>query len=156
MSIAQISPCQRHFLPLAARKIYSSIEPPSQHLVVLAGKSGNHVIRKALLCGLLQQLQMIQVLDTPNRNVFTCRHLVAHEVLKNDANLMIKVFQVILVQIDTIEQNLSFGRIVQARQQLDDRCLALAVLSNQSDPLSWMKMKIQVLDHHPHASRIPE
>ena len=119
-------------------------------------QSGNHVIRKALLCGLLQQLQMIQVLDTPNRNVFTCRHFVAHEVLKNDANLMIKVFQVILVQIDTIEQNLSFGRIVQARQQLDDRCLALAVLSNQSDPLPWVKMKIQVLDHHPHASWIPE
>ena len=36
------------------------------------------------------------------------RHFIAHEILKDNANLAVEVFQVVFAKIDAIEQHLPF------------------------------------------------
>ena len=64
------------------------------------------------------------------------RHLVAHEVLKDDTDLAVQVFDAVIPQINAVEQNTAVGRIVEAGNQFDDRRLALAILADQGDPFA--------------------
>src|SRR5260370_138247 len=48
LSVAQISPRQRDFLPLAAGKIYSLLEAAAQHLLVGSGQATNNILRHPL------------------------------------------------------------------------------------------------------------
>ena len=41
-----------------------------------------------------------------NGDVFASRHLVAHEVLKDDSDFSVKIGQVVFAQVDAIQQNL--------------------------------------------------
>ena len=74
--------------------------------------------------------------DAAHGDVFARRHLIAHEVLKDDADLRVQVVQIVFAQVDAIEQNLAFGRIVEPGNELDDRGLALAVFANQGHALA--------------------
>ena len=103
-----------------------------------------------------EQLQVVNLLNPAHRDVFTRRHLIAHKVLKDNANLTIKIFQTILSQVHPVEQHLAFGGIVKPRDQLDDGGLALTVLSDQRNPLAGMKMEVQAVQHQPRTSRIPK
>ena len=57
----------------------------------------------------LEHRKIVDLFDAPDGDVFARRHLVAHEVLEDDANLAIQVVQVIFAQVDSVEQNLPFG-----------------------------------------------
>ena len=79
---------------------------------------------------------LMRLIDAADRDVLSRRHLEAHEVLKDDADVAVKIFERVLAQIDAVEQNLSLGRIVEARDELDDGRLALAVFADQRDAFS--------------------
>ena len=82
----------------------------------------------------------------PDRNVLAGRHLVAHEVLEDDADLSVEGFQVVFAKVDSIQQDLPFRGIVQPSQQLDDRGLALPIFSDERDALAGMQMKIEFVE----------
>ena len=70
--------------------------------------------------------------DAAYLDIFASGHFIAHEVLKDDADFSMQVVQVVFAQVDTIEQNLAFGRIVEPGDELDDGGLSLAVLADQA------------------------
>ena len=96
---------------------------------------------------LSNQLQVVDLLNPADRNIFSCGHLVPHKVLKYHANFPIKIFQTVLAQIDSIQQNLSFRRVVKASQQLNDSSFAFAVFADQRYSLPRTQMKIQSIQN---------
>ena len=48
----------------------------------------------------------------------------------------VQVGEVVFAQIDAIQQNPAFGRIVEPRDQLDDRGFSLAVFADQRHALA--------------------
>ena len=49
----------------------------------------------------------MRLVDAAYRDVFSSRHLEAHEVLKDDADMAVKIFEGVLPQVDAVEQYLS-------------------------------------------------
>ena len=82
--------------------------------------------------------------DATHSDILPGGHLEAHEVLEDDANLAVEVGQVVVAQVDTVEQDLAFGRIVEAGDELDDCGFALAVFADQGDAFAGSKREIEV------------
>src|ERR1700675_4174369 len=156
LRVAQVSSSQRNFLPFPTGKIHALLETPAEHLVVTQGQSRDGLICHAFSCRTLQQVQISDSFDPPNRYVFESGHFIAHEILKDHANLAMQVFQVVLAKIDTIQQNLSFCRIVEAGNQLHDGGFALTIFANQREPFAEKKLKINIVENPPRVSRIAE
>src|SRR5215207_2254247 len=51
-------------------------------------------------------------------------HVVAHEVLEDDADRAAQVGEVVIAKVHAVEQDAPLGRIVQAREELGERRLA--------------------------------
>src|SRR5258708_24975562 len=124
LRVAQISPRQRDLLPLAAGKIHSLLEAAAQHLLVGPGQAADDILGHALACGDPQQVEIVDLLDAANRDVLAGGHFVAHEVLKDNADLPMQIFEVVLAKIESIEQDLSISGIVEPGHQLNDGGLA--------------------------------
>src|ERR1700735_2270963 len=82
------------------------------------------------------------------------RHFVAHELLENYADLRPQAFQIVFAEGCAIEKNLSFGGVVQSREQLDDGGLSLAVLTDDGNPLRRPKFETHVLQHLARTARV--
>src|SRR5437773_1071617 len=99
---------------------------------------------------------VLSSLDLAHRDVLGGRHLVPHEILKDDGGLAGQVLKVVLAQVSTVEQNRPLCRIVEPRQKLDDGRLALAVLANQRNPPARLEPKVEVVEHPPGTAGIRE
>src|SRR5579864_6154299 len=102
----------------------------------------------------MQEGQVVDFFDSTDCNVFARSHLIAHEILEDDADLAIKIFEVILAQVDAIEQDLAFGGIVQASDQFDNGGLALAVFADEGHAFAGANMEVQSIENEARASRI--
>src|SRR5258708_9197632 len=156
LSVAEISPRQRDFLPLAAGKIYSLLEAAAQHLLVGSGQATNNILGHALACGDPQQVKIVNLFNAADRYVLAGGHFIAHEILEDDADLTMQILQVVLAKIDSIEQDLSIRGIVQPGHQLDDSGLALAIFANQRQPLRGMQLKINAIENQSGISGVAE
>src|SRR5579864_7966303 len=128
LRVSQVGTSKDNLLPFSTRKIQAAIETTAQHLFVTSRKSGNYIIRHALAGCRPQERQIVDFPDPPYCDVFPSRHFISHEVLKDDANLAIEIFEAVLAQVHTIKQDLSFCGIVEPGDQFDHGCLALPVL----------------------------
>src|SRR5579862_4565595 len=106
----------------------------------------DHFIRQTLVGGMAQQGSVVEFLNQTGGDVFTRCHFVAHKVLKDDTDLAVKVFEVVLAEVNAIEQNLPLSRIVEPRHQLDNGSFALPVLANEGNPFAGMEMKVQAIE----------
>ena len=70
--------------------------------------------------------------------------VVAHVVLEDDADLVAQASSVVFAQVGAIEQDPALGRVVEPRQELDERRLAGAVLADQRDLLAGRERKAQI------------
>src|SRR5207248_1083213 len=59
-------------------------------------------------------------------------------------------------QVHSVEQDLTFGGIVEPGNQLDNGGFALAVLADQSDPLTGTKLEVEAIEHQARAAGIAE
>ena len=87
---------------------------------------------------------LVRAVDAADGDVLPRGHLVAHEVLEDDADLAMEIFELVVAEVHAVEQDLPFGRVVETRDQLDDGGLALAVLADQCDALPGRKCKGEV------------
>ncbi len=94
--------------------------------------------------------------DTSDGDVFARGHLVAHEVLKDDSDLGVKIGEVVFAKVDAVEQDLAFGRIVEAGNELDDGSLSLAVFADQRDALAGTESEVEVAEDAPLRAGIVE
>ncbi len=69
LRVAQISPRQREFLPLAAGKIDAALKTPAEHLIQPAGKASEQAIRPAFLRRDPKRFVIVNVLD-PSTPIF--------------------------------------------------------------------------------------
>ncbi len=74
--------------------------------------------------------------------------LIAHEVLEDDADVGAQREQVVFAQVVPVEQDAALVRIVEAREQLDQRGLAGAVLADQREDFSGVQLEGQIA-HRP-------
>ena len=113
-----------------------ALEAAAEHLIVAAGQFTYDGVGKAFLSGEFDVALLMGLIDSTDCDVLACRHLEAHEVLKDDTDLPMEIFEGVLSQVDAVQQNLSLCGIVESRYEFDDGCLALAVLSYQRDSFS--------------------
>src|SRR5580704_828676 len=90
---------------------------------------------------------IVSLVDLTNGDVFRDGHLVACKVLKDDANLLPQIFQVVLAEIYTVQKNLSSSRVVQTRKKLHDSCLPMPILSHQRNSRRRFQLKTEVVEH---------
>ena len=69
---------------------------------------------------------------------------------------MIKIFEAVLAQIHTVQQDLSFCGIVEPGDQFHHGCLALAVLPDQRHSLSRLETEIHPVENESRTTGIPE
>src|SRR5713101_3329281 len=115
LRIAQISARQGNFLPLPAGKIQARLEAPAQHLFIASWQLRNHPVGQTFAGGCFEHFQIVNFLNPAHGDVLSRRHLVTHKILKDNTNFTIQVLQTILSKVDTVEQDLSLGGIVEPR-----------------------------------------
>src|SRR5690242_11209496 len=99
---------------------------------------------------------LARTLDLADRDILVEAHVVADEILKDDTHRLPHRREVVVAQVATIEQNLSFGGIVQAAEELHESGLAGAVQSDQCHALTWLKPEIDMPNRPTLTARIPE
>src|SRR6266446_9136225 len=149
LRVPEIGSRKRNALPFASREIDAAFKASAQHLVVAFWKLSNHLRGLAFSGSFLDAcqpdgLQGSVAVHTSDDNVFSCCHLVSHEVLKYHANFVMQILDGIIAQIDTVEQDLTLGDIVKAGNELDDRGLSLPILSDQRNPLTRHEDKVEI------------
>src|SRR4029077_8861648 len=117
-------------------------------------KFRDHFIGHTLFRRPLQRREGVDMFYAPDGDVFAGGHLIAHEILEYDANLAVEVVQVVFAQVDSIEQNLSFHRVIKTGQEFGHRRLSLTVFADQSYTLSRPQNEIQAVENEAGASRI--
>ena len=132
LRIAQIAAGQREFLPFTAGEIDAALEAAAEHLLEPIRKALDQVDRPAAGGRGQQPLGIADLADLPGGDVFAGRQIVAHEILKDDADLLVQVFEAVFAQIHAVEQDAAASRLVKARQQLDECRLALPVFADQA------------------------
>jgi hypothetical protein len=80
--------------------------------------------------------------DVAGADVLADAQLVAREVLEDDADAAAQGQLVPLLQVKAVEQDAAGGRGVEAREQLDQRGLAGAVLADQGEGLAVAQVKL--------------
>src|SRR2546430_3195994 len=126
---------QRHLLPFAAGKLHAVIEAAAQHLVETLRYPLRDRIRETAARRFTDPRLVIQCLDLTHTDVFAQDEIVTDKILEDDSDVPAKTVEVIVTQLDTIEQDATFVGIVEAGEQLYERCLARPTLSHQSDAL---------------------
>src|SRR5207237_10906091 len=116
----------------------------AEHLIVAGGQLAHDGVGEAFVSGEFDVVLLLDPVDTAYRDAFSSRHLVAHEILKDDTDVAMQIFEGVLPQVDAVEQNLSFGGVVEACDELDHGRLALAILTDQGDPFSRREGEIEI------------
>ena len=83
-------------------------------------------------------------------------HLVSDEVLEDDADLAVQILDVVLAQVDAVEQDTARRRVVQTRDQLHQRGLALPVLTDEGNALAAGDAEVEVVEDRPRVARVLE
>ena len=119
---------QGDLLPLPARQLDPAREP-SPELGVEAGAQRGHQLARAALLDRASEAQLVlEMLHAAEGHVLAHRQLVLVEVLEDDANPTPQLGLVPGPEISPVEQHAPLGRLIEVRQQLDERGFARAVL----------------------------
>ena len=82
-------------------------------------------------------------LDAADGDVVGGGQVIAHEVLEDDADVGAQREEVVFAQVVAVEQDAALVRVVEPREQLDQRGLAGAVLADQREDLAGAQVERQ-------------
>ena len=94
-------------------------------------------------------LAVCRYADIAKRHVLADRSRVAPEILKDYTVQLIQLADIVLTYIASVEQHRALGRVVQTRQQLDQRCFSGAVQTDEHNRLSRLYSQVNLLKHIP-------
>ena len=137
-------PRERDLLPLSARQLASTFEPATQLRFVALGHVLDERCGHAGFGGLRPTLGVVNVANIPGTNVFADRELVAAKVLKDDANALAQGFDVPVLQVQPVEEDVALGRLVEPGQQLYQCRLARAVFADQCQTFTRENLKADI------------
>src|SRR5689334_3863458 len=90
----------------------------------------------ATACGCLEDsLFILEMRHVTDAHILFELQLILIEVLKHDAKAREECIAIPIFQVFPIEKNAPFDGIVEARDELDERCFPSTVLSNDRDAL---------------------
>src|SRR4030095_12213180 len=127
---------QRHSLPLAKRELVAAVKPAAEHGLVPLREISDHRVGPALARRVDDLVHAVDRFDLAEPDIFADRQMIAHEILKDHADLLPKVEWIELANVRTVNQDRALGRVVEPAQELDQSCLARAVMSHQRDLLA--------------------
>src|ERR1700723_1934892 len=127
---------QGDFLPLTARQFAAVLEPLAQLGVIARGQVLHEFGRQTLGRGAAPAPLIVEGAYVARTDILAHHHLVAGEILKDDADSLAQCGLVPLLEIEPIQQDPPPGGPVQAGEQLDQRGLARAVLPDQRQTLA--------------------
>ena len=126
----------REVLPLASGEIDALVEGLAENRFVAVGQPADDVMGAGLLGGGLHERSLVNGVDLSQADVIRSGHVVAEEVLVDDADVATIVLQVVVPQIPTVQQDATLARVVQPGQQFDERGLASTVFADYRGLLS--------------------
>src|SRR3984957_15399578 len=135
---------QGDVLPLTARPLAAILEPLAQLGVIARGQVLHEFRRQTLSRGAAPALLIVEGAYVARTDIFADHHLVASEVLEDDADAPAQRGLIPLLQIEPIQEDSSPGGLVQAGEQLDQGGLARAVLPDQGEALPGPHVQIDV------------
>src|SRR5262249_13068996 len=94
------------------------------------------------------------LVDFADADVLVEAHVVAHEILKDDADRAPHLFEVVFAKIDAVKQDAPLARIVQARNELRERRFPGPVLTHERDALAGANREAQMADRPLFAARV--
>src|ERR1044071_7028417 len=115
----------------------SSMKPAAERCLVTLREFFDNRIGAALMRGGDYPVHILCRTDLAKANVFSRRQMIAHKILKNHADLLAQIERVDFSNIDTVEKNDPFARIVQPGEKLDQRSFTCAVMADQRYFFPW-------------------
>src|SRR6201987_1520706 len=125
----------RYFLPFTAGEFHNAFEAAPQELVVTFRKFSDQILRITIHSSRANLENIVGSFDAPDADVFGGRHVAAHEILEDNANLIPQRVEVVIAKIYAIEEDLSFRWVVETSQQLCDGRFSLPIFSHESNAL---------------------
>ncbi len=148
VGIAHVGAGDGDLLPLAAGELDAGLEAPSDELVVARRQALDHLVGEAAPRRFADALAIVAGLDPADGDVLAGGQVVAHEVLEDDADVAAQRGEVVIAQVAAVEQDPALVRVVEPRQELDQRRLAGAVLADQRQHLAGPQLEGEVA-HRP-------
>src|SRR5215472_10816970 len=142
LRVAQVSARQSHLLPFTAGEVHTPVKAPPEHLVVAGLEFLHHLVGAALLRGGDNFLDVVELGYPADAYVFERGHIVTHEVLEDNGNLAGAIVKVVFAEIDAVQINSPFRRVVEASEQFNDGRFALSVFADQGKPLSLVETQV--------------
>src|SRR5262244_862748 len=98
----------------------------------------------ALARGFDDLLLPVQRFDLAKADVLTGCQVIAHEILKDDADSLTEVQRIQFSNVDAVDQYHALGWIVKAAQEFDQGCFAGTVGSHQRDLFTRSNAQIDI------------
>src|SRR5215211_5705178 len=95
-------------------------------------------------------------IDAPHGDVLRGREVVAHEVLEDDADVLAQLREVVVAQVVAVEEDPPLVRVVEPREELDERRLPRPVLADEREDLARAQREAQVPHRPPLGPRVHE
>jgi hypothetical protein len=153
---AHEGPGQGDLLPLPARQLAPVLEPLAQLRLIALRELIDEIRRQTLAGCAAPAVLIVEGAHIARADVLADDHLVAREILEDYADALSQRAFIPLFQIQAVKQDAPAGRVVQAREQLDHRGLARAVLAHQRKTLARPDVQVDVAQCRCGCSRIHE
>jgi hypothetical protein len=144
---------QRHLLPFAAGEVHTARELARQLGGVAGRQLRRHRSRAGPGGGTLQSFPF-RAMTIADGDVLPHGECEMGEVLVHDCDPTPVRFQAVTRQGEAIQEDFPAGRIIHAREQLDERALAGAVASHHRDNLPRRQERRHILQHRLGALRV--
>ena len=83
------------------------VKSSPEHLFITAREFSNYFVCQTLASGAENALGIVQIFDSSDCDILVSRHFIAHEVLEDNADFLIKIFDVVTAEVHAIEKYLA-------------------------------------------------
>lgn len=111
------------------------------------GQSFNHLIGSTLRRSVFDPRDVIDFVHPAEADVLACRQIKLRKILKNYPNELLVFPGVERFYVDAVQKNFPAVGIIETAQELDECSFPGAVVSNESDTLIGLDMKIKILQN---------
>ena len=103
---------------------------PAHHPIVPIRQTVDHALGQTLHRRGFDPGPVAERVDLAKSNVLTNKQDIAHVILEDDTDFAAQILHVALAQVDSVQQNLPFGVVVEPCQKLDQGRFSGSVLTN--------------------------
>ena len=156
LGVAHVGARDRDLLPLAAGEVDAAAEALAEDLVVAVRQPPDDAVGEAPLRRGGDPRAIESRIDAADGDVLARGQVVAHEILEDDADVPAQRLEVVVAQIVAVQHHVALVGIVEAREQLDQRGLAGAVLAHQRQHFAGAQREVEVAHRPALGARVAE